>query len=335
MPPLSSFSARRHAVATIVAVGLCVLAGLPAPARAQPADWPQKPIRLIVPYSPGGSADTLGRLIARHLTESFKQPVYVENKAGAGGMIGSQMAAKSAPDGYTLLISGIGSHVIAPIEASGSFDPLKDFSHIAMLAGPPIALVVNAEQPVKDYKGFVAFVAASPKGLSWGSPGQGTHGYLTGELLREAAKLNMVHISYKGAAPAITDLIANQIPAAFMTLSTANAHIQSGKLRLIALSSAKRLPEYPAVPTFAELGYPQLTGITWFALSGPAGMPPAVVDKINAEVRRAMKTPAVKAQLAAESMVTADYDAAAFTRYVASEIERWGPAARLVQKAAK
>ncbi|MEO5845680.1 MAG: tripartite tricarboxylate transporter substrate binding protein [Caldimonas sp.] len=290
---------------------------------------------MIVPYAPGGSADTLGRLIAKHLGEAFKQTVYVENKAGAGGMIGSQMAAKSAPDGYTILISGIGSHVIAPVEASGGFDPLKDFSHIAMLAGPPIALVVNAEQPVTDFKSFVAFVAASPQGLSWGSPGQGTHGYLTGELFRAAAKLNMVHISYKGAAPAVTDLIANQIPAAFMTLSSANAHVESGKLRLLALSSTKRLPEYPDVPTFAELGYPQLTGITWFALSGPAGMAPALVDRINAEVRRALKTPAVKAQLAAESMVTADYDAAGFTRYVAAEIERWSPAARSVQKAVK
>lgn len=329
------FPSRRRAIASIVAIvasSLCAISGAAAAARAEPADWPQKPIRLIVPYSPGGSADTLGRVIAKHLGETFKQPVYVENKGGAGGMIGSQMAAKSAPDGYTLVISGIGSHVIAPVGASGGFDPLKDFSHIAMLAGPPIALVVNAEQPVKDFKSFVAFVAANPKGLSWGSPGQGTHGHLMGELFRAAAGLNMVHISYKGAAPALADLIANQIPAAFMTLSSANAHIESGKLRVLAVSSVKRLPEYPSVPTFAELGYPQLTGITWFALSGPAGMAPALVDKINAEVRRAMNTPAVKALLVAESMVSADYDAAAFTRYVAAEIERWGPAARSVQK---
>ena len=156
-------------------------AALPLYAHAQ-ADWPAKPIRLVVPYAPGGSADTLGRAIARHLSEAFKQSVVVENKPGAGGMIGSQGVAKSAPDGYTLVVSGIGSHVIAPVESPGSFDPLKDFSHIALLGGPPLAMVVNAEQPMRDVKGFIAQVAANPKGISWGSPGQGTHGHLTGEL---------------------------------------------------------------------------------------------------------------------------------------------------------
>ncbi|MDQ6680853.1 MAG: tripartite tricarboxylate transporter substrate binding protein [Pseudomonadota bacterium] len=325
---------RRRAFALAIALGAGIALLTPLAARAQ-ADWPQKPIRLVVPYAPGGSADTLGRLIAKHLGEAFKQTVVVDNKAGAGGLIGSEMVAKAPPDGYTLLVSGIGSHVIAPVESPQHYDPMKDFTHIAMLAGPPLALVVNAEQPYKDFKSFVRHVAADPNGLSWGSPGQGTHGYLTGELFRAATKLKMVHISYKGAGPAVADLVANQIPAAFMTLSSANAHVQSGKLRLLALTSAKRLPEYPNVPTLAELGYPALTGITWFALSGPAKMPSALVDKINAEVRRGMKTPAITAQLKLESMETADMDAAAFTRFVAAEIERWGPAARSVTKAAK
>lgn len=313
-----------QAAGPALASGLLLLSG---PAGAQP-DWPQKPIRVVVPYAPGGSADTLGRMIAKHLGEAFKQPVVVENKAGAGGLIGSQMVAKATPDGYTLVISGIGSHVIAPADG-GAFDPLKDFSHIALLGGPPVALVVNAEQPYRDFKGFVAHVSGSAaQGLSWGSPGQGTHGHLGGELFRAAAKLNMVHISYKGAGPAVADLVANQIPAAFMTLSSANAHVNTGKLRLLALSAAKRLPEYPEVPTFAELGYPAITGTTWFALSGPPGMPPAIVEKINAEVRRGLQTPAIKARLAMESMVTADMDAAAFTRFVGTEIEHWAPAAR-------
>ena len=305
------------------------------PALAQAQDWPQRPIKLIVPYAPGGSSDTLGRTIAKHLSEAFKQTVVVENRAGAGGVIGSQVVAKAAPDGYTLVVSGIGSHVIAPVDSPNAFDPMKDFTHIAMLAGPPLALVVNVELPVKDFKGFLSYVAAQPKGLSWGSPGQGTHGHLTGELLRAATKLNMVHISYKGAAPAMADLVANQIQAGCTTLSTANAHIQSGKLRLLAVSSPKRLADYPDVPTFAELGHPGLTGTTWFALSGPAGMPPALVEKINAEVRRGMHSPAVKAQLRVENMETADYDAPAFTRYVAAEIDRWTPAVRSLEKAPK
>ena len=318
---------------------VCTLAALAfgglQPARAQVADWPQKPIRIVVPYAPGGSADTLGRLIAKHLGEAFKQTVVVENKAGAGGLIGSQLVAKAAPDGYTLVVSGIGSHVIAPVDQTAGFDPMKDFSHIALLAGPPLAVVVNAELPVKDLAGLVSYVRTNPQGLSWGSPGQGTHGHLTGELFRTQARLNMVHIAYKGAGPAVADLIANQIPAAFMTLSSANAHVQTGKLRLLATSAAKRVAEFPNAPTLAELGYPGLTGITWFALSGPAGMPPALVDKINAEVRRGMQTAAVKAVLQAESMETIDLDPAGFTRYMQSEIERWTPAVKSVEKAGK
>lgn len=315
--------------ALALALPLATRAQAPA---ASAADWPSKPIRLVVPYAAGGSSDTLGRMIAKHLSEAFKQPVVVENRGGAGGLIGSQLVAKSAPDGYTLVISGIGSHVIAPVENATMFDPMKDFTHIALLGGPPIAMVVNAEQPVKDFKGFLAFAAQDPKGVSWASPGQGTHGYLTGETFRTVAKLNMVHIAYKGAGPAVADLVANQFPAGFMTLSSANAHIESGKLRLLALTSPKRLAEYPNVPTFVELGYPAVTGTTWFSLSGPAGMPAAVVDKINAEVRRGLNTPAARKQMAFENMVTVDYDAAAFTRFVAAEIEHWTPAVRAVAK---
>ncbi|MDB5940447.1 MAG: tripartite tricarboxylate transporter substrate binding protein [Ramlibacter sp.] len=331
-PPLQSFASRRsclRAGGAALAAALVGLASSAVQAQAQAAgDWPQKQIRLVVPYAPGGSADTLGRLIAKHLGEAFKQPVVVENKGGAGGMIGSHLVAKAPPDGYTLVVSGIGSHVIAPVESPGTFDPMKDFTHIALLGGPPIAMVVNAEQPIADFKGFISYVSQQPKGLSWASPGQGTHGYLTGETFRNTMKLNMVHIAYKGAGPAVADLIANQVPAAFMTLSSANAHVNSGKLRLLAVTSPQRLPEFPNVPTFAELGYPNLTGTTWFAVSGPAGMPQAIVDKINAEVRRGLQTPAARKQMALESMVAGDYDAAGFTRFVASEIERWGPAAR-------
>jgi tripartite-type tricarboxylate transporter receptor subunit TctC len=310
------------------------LACLPAGAWAQ-GDWPNRPIRLVVPYAPGGSSDTLGRMIARQLQDGLKVSVVVENRAGAGGLIGSQQVAKALPDGYTLVISGIGSHVIAPVEQPGSFDPMKDFTHIAMLGGPPLALVVNAETPYKDFRSFLTLAAADPKGVSWGSPGQGTHGHLTGELLRAAAKLNMVHIAYKGAAPAVQDLLAGQIAAGCMTLSSANAHVDSGKLRLLAVSSSQRVAAYPNTPTFAELGYPQLTGTTWFSLSGPPGMPQAVVDRLNAETRKGLASAAARQQMASESMETADQDAAAMTRFVAAEIARWAPAAKAVSAANK
>lgn len=298
------------------------------------ADWPNKPVRIVVPYAPGGSSDTLGRAIAKPLSEVFKQPVVVENKAGAGGLIGSQLVAKAPPDGYTLVVSGIGSHVIAPA-TGGTFDPIKDFTHIALLGGPPIALVVNATQPWRNVQDFVAHAAKAGNVVNYASPGQGTHGHLTAELFRAALKLQLTHVSYRGAAPAVTDLLANQIPAAFMTLSSANAHVPTGKLRLLAITAPRRLPEYADVPTFAELGYPNLTGTTWFALSGPPGMPAAVVDRINAEVRRALQTPELKAQLAQESMVTVDHDPAAFQRFIASEMDRWGPAARSVLAGSK
>ena len=317
---------RRRASAVLLSA-LLGAALLPGAAWAQ-ADWPNKPIKIVVPYAPGGSSDALGRLIARHLQEAFKQTVVVENKGGAGGIIGSREVAKSAPDGYTLVVSGIGSHVIAPVDQPGTFDPMKDFTHVAMLGGPPLGMVVNAEQPIKDVKGFIAAAQASATGLSWGSPGQGTHGHLTGELFRQVNKLNMVHISYKGAGPAVSDLLGNQIPAAFMTLSSSNAHVDTGKLRLLAVSSVKRVARYPDTPTLAELGYPQLTGTTWFSISGPAGMPKDVVDKLNAEIRRGLHTPALVKALTNESMETMDLDAAGFTKYVAAEIARWTPAVR-------
>jgi tripartite-type tricarboxylate transporter receptor subunit TctC len=329
-------NSKRYAVSRRDFCGLLAASSMLAiaPGAHAQADWPSKPIHLVVPYAPGGSADTLGRLIAKHLAEAFKQPVVVDNKAGAGGMIGSEAVAKSAPDGYTLVVSGIGSHVIAPVE-NHKIDPMKDFTHIAMLAGPPVAMVVNSEQPIKDVKGFIQYVSSQPQGISWASPGTGTHAHLFGEAFRAATKLNMVHISYKGAGAAVTDVVGNQVPAAFMTLSSANAYIDSGKLRLLAVTSEKRLPQYPNVPTFTELGYPALTGITWFAISGPAGMPPAIVNKINAEVRRGLKTPEVRKRLDFESMISADYDAAAFTRYVAAEIERWTPMIKSISKPKK
>jgi len=313
---------RRQALACGVAATLA-----PSFVCAQP-DWPARPLRIVVPYAPGGSSDTLGRLIGRHLQDTLKQTVVIENRGGAGGIIGSQAVAKSAPDGYTLVISGIGSHVIAPVDNPSSFDPMKDFTHIALLGGPPLGMVVNADVPVRDPKGFIVYVNARPQGLSWGSPGQGTHGHLTGELFRQANRLNMVHISYKGAGPAVADLLGNQIPAAFMTLASSNAHVVSGKLRLLAVSSAKRVAAFPDTPTLAEAGWPQLTGTTWFSVSGPPGLPPAIVERLNADIRAGLQTPAVRAAMAAESMETSDLDAAAFTRFVGAEIARWTPAVR-------
>ena len=295
-------------------------------------DWPHKAVRIVVPYSAGGSADTLGRMIADYLSISLKQPFVIDNKGGAGGTLGSMAVAKSPPDGYTLVLSGIGSHVIAPVQLNNGMNPMKDFTHLALLGGPPTALVVNADLPVKDIKGFMAYVAASPKGLSWGSPGLGTHAQLIGELFAQSNKLNFVHIGYKGAGPAVMDLLGGQIQAGFMTLRSASTHVQSGRLRVLAVTSAKRLKDHPEVPTFAELGFPKLTAVTWFSLSGPPGMPKNLANRINVNVRKGLHTPAVREQLVLEGVETQDLDVDAFNQFFRSEIEVWSPLVRSLQQ---
>ena len=299
--------------------------------HAQEANWPQRAVKVVVPYAAGGSSDTLGRLAALGLAEAFKQPFVIENKGGAGGVIGSQQVAKTAPDGYNLVVSGVGSHVIAPAENPKAFDPMKDFTHIAMLGGPPLVLAVNADLPIKDIKSFLDYAKRNPAGISWGSPGKGTHGYLIGESFELMTKTNMQHVAYKGAAPAVADLVAGHIQASFTTLSTASPHIQSGRLRALGVSSSKRMPDFPNVPTFAELGYPKLTSLTWFALSGPAGMSPALVSRINLEVRKIMRSPHAQEQLAKSSMETFDWDVARFNQFFSEEIALWTPIVRNIK----
>jgi len=300
-------------------------------AMAQEASWPQKSVRIVVPFAAGGSSDALGRIVAQGLTEIFKQPFVIENRGGAGGVLGSNLVAKSPPDGYTLVVSGVASHVIAPLENPKVLDPIKDFTHIAILGGPPIALAVNASVAPTDVKSFIQYAKNEPKGVSWGSPGQGTHGYLIGEAFEVLTKTPMQHIAYKGAAPAVADLVAGHIPASFTTLSTAATQVQAGKVRILAVSSAKRLPMFPQVPTFTELGYPTLTGITWFSLSGPAGMPADVVTRLNAAVRKIMLSPHAQEQLAKASMETYDFDVPRFNQFIAAEIKQWAPMVKQVK----
>ncbi|WP_299451524.1 tripartite tricarboxylate transporter substrate binding protein [uncultured Pigmentiphaga sp.] len=288
-------------------------------------DWPSRPVRIIVPYAAGGGSDALGRLVAKQLSETFKQPFVVENRAGAAGTIGSGAVARAEPDGYTLVVSGIGSHVVAPLLNDVGFDPISDFTHIAFLGGPPTVLVVHPNQPYKNIDEFVAYARARPSSISWGSPGQGTHGSMIGEAFSAAAKIKMVAVNYKGGNPAMTDLLAGHIPSAFMSFGTATPYIRSGKLRGLAITSTQRAAGFPDLPTFTELGYPALTGTTWFSLSGPPGMPPALVERLNAEVRRALKAPEIVAEMQRQNMETQDMDVAAFNRYVRSEIEHWKP----------
>ena len=288
--------------------------------------WPSKPVRIIAPFAPGGSADTLGRIVAQKLTESFKENFIVENRPGAGGVIGSDVVAKAAPDGYTLLVSGVASHAVAPALPRGTpYDPVKDFTHIALFGGPPAVLVVNPSVPAKDLKEFIALLKKEPGKYSYGSPGNGTHGQLVAELFKQLAGVDMQHVPYKGASVAIADLVAGHIPAASTTLSTAAGQIHGGKARALAISTAARLPDYPNVPTYAELGYKDLVAVIWFSLSGPARMPADIAEKLNGEVRKALEAPDAQKRLRPEGIEPGRMSPGEFTSFVATEVKRWAP----------
>jgi len=288
--------------------------------------WPSKPVRLIVPFAPGGSADTLGRIAAQKLGEQLKVGFVVENRAGAGGALGSELVAKAAPDGYTLVVSGIASHVLATLLPQGTpYDPLRDFTHIALFGGPPAVLVVNPAVPAKTLAEFVQLLKDNPTKYSYGSPGNGTQGQLVAELFKRQAGVRMQHVPYKGASAAVTDLIAGHIPAVSTTLTTASGQIRAGRARALAISAAARLPDYPDLPTFAESGFPDLVATVWFSLSGPAGLPADTVERLNAGVRQAFALPEVRERLKPEGILPNRLDAREFSAFVAEELKRWEP----------
>ena len=315
----------RLTIAPIAVALACSLGAGTACAQA----WPAKPVRIVVPFAPGGTADTLGRLVAQRLAESFKENFVIENRGGAGGVIGSELVAKAAPDGYTLLVSGVASHCIAPaLSRNFPFDPLRDFTHIALFGGPPGVLVIHPSLPVRDLKEFIAYAKAEGGKLAYGSPGNGTQGHLIAEQLKQVAGIQMTHVPYKGASLAVADLIAGHLKVTSTTLTTAATQIKAGRARALAVSSEKRVPDFPDVPTFGELGYPELAAAIWFSLSGPPGMPPEIVARLNSEVRRVLKLPEVRERLRPEGIEPGDLDPQQFAAFLASELKRWGPIVR-------
>ena len=291
--------------------------------------WPAKSVRIVAPFAPGGTADTLGRIVAAKLTESLGQTFVVENRPGAGGLVGSELVLKSAPDGYTLLVSGVASHAIAPaLPGKPPFDPIADFTHIALLGGPPTVFAVHPSLPATDLKAFVALAQSMPHVLSYGSPGNGTQGHLMAEVFRQRAKIDIVHVPYKGAALAMVDVVAGNIHAISTTLTTASGQIRAERVRALAISSERRLAGYAGIPTFRELGYRNVVGTVWFSLSGPPGMPADVVTRLNSEVRRILQLADVRERLRPDGIEPNSLDAKAFTDYVAAEVKRWTPVVR-------
>jgi len=294
------------------------------PLRAQ--TWPSKPIRLVVPFSAGGSADTLGRVFARMLSETIGQQVYVENRPGAGGVTASAQVARAEPDGYTLVVSGVASHAIAPaLNANTGYDPVRDFTHIAYLGGPPIVWVVHPSLNVRTLGELLDHIRASRDPVSYASPGSGTQGHLIVAHLAHRLGLAMQHVPYKGAGPAMFDIVAGHVKMGSMTWTTALGHIQSGAVVPIAVTAEQRLPEYPDVPTFKELGYPELVATTWFSVSGPQGLPKDIVERLNGSFVKALDHREVRDRLRQEGISVMPMDADTFSRFVESEVARWAP----------
>ena len=291
--------------------------------------FPAKPARLVVPFPPGGPLDAVGRLLAQQLSERWGQSVVVENKAGAGGNVGADLVAKSPPDGYTVVMGALSTHAVNPsLYAKIPYDPQKDFAPITRVAVTPNVLVVNSALPVNSVKELIAYAKAHPGQLSFGSGSTGSAGHLAGELLKVDAGIDMVHIPYKGAAPAMQALLAGDIQLMFDNLANAMAQVKAGKLRALAVTTAERSKLAPDLPTMAEAGVPGFDISTWFGLFAPAGTPADVIAKWNGDVVRILESPDVRERLLAQGAEPAPDSAADFGRFVASELAKY---ARIVK----
>lgn len=311
---------RRTAIARVAA-----LACAPVAFQASAQDnYPNKPIRLIVPFPPGQSSDILGRVIAEELHAALGQAVIVDNKAGSGGAIGMEMAARAEPDGYTLLTASSGPLAINPsLYPNLPYDPVKSFAPIMNVAAIPQVLVVSANAPWADIKQFVAAAKASPGKLTFGSAGAGSTQHLTMEMLRSRLGLDMVHSPYKGAPPAINDLMGGHIQALFDSMPSVLAFIKSGKLRAIAVSSAERSPFLPDVPTVAETVVPNFKAMAWIGIAAPAGTPVPVVSKLNAGLAKAMATQKVKDKLNTLAFSPIGDTPEQFGQFIKAEVSNW------------
>ncbi len=310
-------------------LALVVAAVLVAAPIAVAQTYPTKPVKLVVPFPPGGSLDLTGRLLAQKLTEVWGQPVVVENKPGAGGNIGADLVAKSAPDGYTILLGALSTHAVNPsLYAKMPYDAAKDFAPITLIAITPNVLVVNAASPVNNVREFIAYAKANPGKLSFGSGSSGSAGHLAGELFKVETGTDAVHIPFKGGAPATQALLAGDTQFMFDNLANAMAQVKAGKLKALAVTTARRSPLVPDLPTMAEAGLPGFDISTWYGLFAPAGTPPAIVAKWNAEVTKILNTPDVRARLVADGAEPAPNTPEQFAQMIASELVKY---ARIVK----
>ena len=287
------------------------------------AAYPTKPVRIVVPFPAGGTTDIIARATAQKLSEAWGQQVIVDNRPGAAGNIGAELVAKSAPDGYTLLMGTVGTHAInSSLYAKMPYDHVKDFAPVILVAGVPNVLVVNPEVPVKTVPELIAYVKANPGKLNFASSGSGTSIHLSGELFKTMTGVQMTHVPYKGSAPALTDLIGGQVQLMFDNLPSSLAFIKAGKLRALAVTSTTRAGALPDVPTVADF-VPGFEASSWFGLLAPAGTSPAIIAKINGEVAKWLATPEAREKLTAQGANIAGGTSEDFAKHIQAETAKW------------
>lgn len=300
-------------------------------AAADTSAYPNKPIRLVVPYPPGGSADLVGRMVAEKLAKSLGQPVVVDNKGGGSGSIGSDFVARAPADGYTLLVAISDTHAINPaVMKNLPYHPRKDFAPISLLATQPMILAVGKNMKAGTLADFVAMARQQPGALTYASNGKGGLKHLAMELFSRQAGIKTLHVPYKGAGPALADVIGGQVDSLFISLQAAGSNITGGNLRPLAVAARARLPMAPAIPTFAEAGYPETVVTQWYGLMAPRGTPAAIVDRLNREVRSALEAPDVSEKLKSVGTEPAGDTPEEFSDFLGKEIRRWADVAKAV-----
>ncbi|MCC6890495.1 MAG: tripartite tricarboxylate transporter substrate binding protein [Hyphomicrobiales bacterium] len=310
------------------ALALLALTALSIDAAAQ--SWPARPVRIVVPSPPAGGTDIIARVMAEHFSKAFKQQFFVENRPGAGNMIGIESVARAAPDGYTFLMTASTLALNSVLYKKVSYDPIRDFAPITLAARAPNVLIVNPSLPARSLAEFIAYAKQRPGSLTYGTPGIGTSPHMSMELLKSMAGIDLRHIPYRGTAPALTDVISGQIGAMFANALTAKPQIESGKVRALGLSTPTRSDTMPGIPAIAEAGVPGYESVQWYGFLAPAATPAAIVKQIHAEAMAALNSAEMKEKLAHDGAEPAPTTPEAFARHIDNELEKW----RRVAKAA-
>jgi tripartite-type tricarboxylate transporter receptor subunit TctC len=311
----------------LLALGLGAIVA-PGLARAQPADWPARPIRFILPFPPGGGTDILGRLIAERLTAGLGQPVVTENRGGAGGNLGAEAAAKSPPDGYTIVLVAPSLAISPSLYSKLNYDPVKDFAPVSLVATVPNVMITNPSVPAATLKEFIALAKSKPGEMNFGSGGSGTSNHLAGELFNIVAGVKLVHVPYKGVNLAMNDVLSGRVQLVFIGIPAAAPHIKAGKLRALALAAPQRSAVLPDVPTADEAGLPKFEVTTWYGILAPAGTPRPVVARLNGELGRIMHSSEMKERLDALATDPVTGTPEEFAELIRREIAKWGEVVR-------